>query len=177
MKPISVSEAREIFKNEFLRLYAVRADFERGHKEYFITEKGTRAGVLIIRDQRVLLVRQYRFLIDDFSWEIPGGGVHSYETPEQAAVRECREEAGVVCHRLSPIFDYLLGLDVTDSRVLLFRATEFSDLAEMPTGGETDAREWVPVAECLRRLQSREIKDLMTMIALLYATHPALGQM
>jgi hypothetical protein len=35
----------------------------------------------------------------------------------------------------------------------------------MPTGGETDAREWVPVAECLRRLQSREIKDLMTMVA------------
>lgn len=172
MRPVSVSQAREIFKNEFLRLYAVRAEFEGDRKEYFVTEKGTRVGVLVLRDERVLLVRQYRFLIDDLSWEIPGGGVGSWETPEQAAIRECREEAGIVCHSLSQVFDYRVGLDVTDSRVLLFRATEFSELPDLPARGETDAREWVPVAECFRRVRSREIKDLMTTVTLLYATHP-----
>ena len=174
-KPHTLSTEREIFRNQFLRLYAVRAEFEAGAKEYFVTDKGARVGVLAVRDHSVLLVRQYRFLINDHSWEIPGGGVGPAETPEEAATRECWEEARVVCHALEPVFDYRLGLDTTDSRVSLYRATSFTECPEPPAGGETDAREWVPLDECLERVRSRRISDLMTIVALLYATHPRVG--
>jgi len=174
-KPWSLSTAREIFRNRFVRLYAVRAEFEAGTKEYFVTDKGTRVGVLIVQDDKVLLVRQYRFLINDHSWEIPGGGLDAPETPEQAAKRECWEEARVRCHSIEPLFDYRLGLDTTDCRVLLYRATSITEAPDVPAGGETDAREWVPLDECLERVRCRQITDLMTIVAILYATHPRAG--
>ena len=173
MKPISFSAPKEIFRNQFLRLYSVRANFGHYEKEYFITEKGTRVGVLLLRDDSVLLVRQYRFLINDLSWEIPGGGVMQGETLEEAAIRECCEEAGVVCRSVTPLFDYPQGIDVTDSHAYLFHSSDFSDKGGIQ-GTETDARKWVPLDECIRMVFAGEIKDSMTIMALLVYTHTRL---
>lgn len=167
MKPVSFTDPTDIFRNEFVRLYSVQANFGSYTKEYFVTEKGVRVGILLFQNDSVLLVRQYRFLINDYSWEIPGGGIHPGESPERAARRECCEEAGIVCHSLIPLFGYALGLDVTDSHVHLFYSTEFSDRGELSDNNETDAREWVPLEECLQRVMTGEIKDLMTIFALL----------
>ena len=53
------------------------------------------AAAVVIRDGRVLLTRR----LDDQHlpgfWEFPGGKVESGESPEEAVVRECREEIGV----------------------------------------------------------------------------------
>ena len=167
MKPVSFSKEKDIFKNDFIRLYSVQAEFPGYNKEYFVTDKGSRVGVLLLKDSQVLLVRQYRFLINDYSWEIPGGGIQSGESPEQAARRECREEAGVVSRSLIQLFDYRVGIDAIDNRVHLFRGSKFSDLEGVGDGKETDAREWVPLKECLKRVMSGELKDLMTIVALL----------
>ena len=67
-----IGAKRVIFQNEFITLYAVTADFGTFQKEYFVTDGGVSTGVLAIRDEEVLLVRQYRFLIDGLGWEIPG---------------------------------------------------------------------------------------------------------
>lgn len=42
------------------------------------------------------MVRQFRFGIDDFSLEIPGGVIEPGEDPVEAGVRELREETGFV---------------------------------------------------------------------------------
>lgn len=52
------------------------------------------AGVLAVRDERILLVRHYRAGIHDF-WSGPGGGVEGAETLAEAAEREAFEEAGL----------------------------------------------------------------------------------
>ena len=50
--------------------------------------------VAVTKNGDVVLVRQFRFGIDDFSLETPGGVVDDGETPEDAAVRELFEETG-----------------------------------------------------------------------------------
>lgn len=173
MKPVRVSPARPIFENQFLRLSSVLADFGSLQKEYFVIDKGTRVGGLIVRGDEVLLVRQYRFLIDEDSWEIPGGGVDQNESPSDALVRECREEAGVSCLQPEPMFSYRLGLDMMDAHIYLFRVRDFSEVAPAVQNTETEAREWVSLGRCLERIRQGEIRDLMTILALLLHTHPS----
>lgn len=53
----------------------------------------TRAGIVLIEDDKVALIERHRAGLEYFVF--PGGGVDEGETPEQAAVREAMEELGV----------------------------------------------------------------------------------
>jgi 8-oxo-dGTP pyrophosphatase MutT (NUDIX family) len=44
------------------------------------------------------MVNQFRYGIDDFSWEIPGGVIERGEDPVAAGLRELQEETGYVGH-------------------------------------------------------------------------------
>jgi 8-oxo-dGTP pyrophosphatase MutT (NUDIX family) len=50
--------------------------------------------IALTPDHRIVLVRQFRFGIDAFSLEIPGGVMEAGEEPASAGVRELREETG-----------------------------------------------------------------------------------
>jgi 8-oxo-dGTP pyrophosphatase MutT (NUDIX family) len=52
--------------------------------------------VAVTPDQRIVLVRQFRYGADDFSLEIPGGVIERGEHPEIAGIRELQEETGYV---------------------------------------------------------------------------------
>jgi 8-oxo-dGTP pyrophosphatase MutT (NUDIX family) len=52
--------------------------------------------IAVTPDERIVLVRQFRFGIDGFSLEIPGGMIDAGEDPVTAGVRELREETGFV---------------------------------------------------------------------------------
>ena len=53
----------------------------------------TRAGVILIEDNKVALIERHRAGLDYFVF--PGGGLDEGESPEQGAVREALEELGV----------------------------------------------------------------------------------
>jgi 8-oxo-dGTP diphosphatase len=53
----------------------------------------TRAGIILIEDNKVALIERHRGGVDYFVF--PGGGVDEGETPEQAAIRETMEELGL----------------------------------------------------------------------------------
>jgi 8-oxo-dGTP diphosphatase len=48
---------------------------------------------VIIQDHHVLMVKQF-VLRGDIVWNFPGGGMENNETPEQACIREVKEETG-----------------------------------------------------------------------------------
>lgn len=53
----------------------------------------TRAGVVLIEDNKIALIERHRAGLDYFVF--PGGGVDERESPEQAAIREAMEELGI----------------------------------------------------------------------------------
>jgi len=68
---------------------------------YPVLAVGATVGVLPFVDAtHVVLVGQYRHLLGEFSWELPGGGAQPGEEPEAAAQRELREEGGYRADRL-----------------------------------------------------------------------------
>jgi 8-oxo-dGTP diphosphatase len=56
-------------------------------------EKYMIAQALILKEDKVLMVKQY-VKRGDIVWNFPGGGIEEGETPEQACIREVKEETG-----------------------------------------------------------------------------------
>ena len=160
-----IGDKRVIFQNEFITLYAVKAHFGTFEKEYFVTDDGVSTGVLALCDDEVLLVRQYRFLIDGLGWEIPGGKVDKGELPESAAARECLEETGYECRDLGLLIKCDPSLDVRWNPTHLYYSHEQVKSAEILN--EVEEVHWVPFAKCLEMIYSGEITHVYTICALL----------
>lgn len=169
MRSPQTSPREIIYEDQHQQLYRVTADFGDFTKEYVVRDSGQRAGLVVVRgDSSVLLVRQYRLLIDSLSWEIPGGKVDPGETPEAAAVRECLEETGVRCQNLKPLLRFHLGLDTLHNPTSLFYTQDF---AETTTGhfnpSEVTQHEWIPLVNCIKMAFAHQIVDAFSIIALL----------
>jgi ADP-ribose pyrophosphatase len=165
----TIRARQKVYANPRQVIYRVEADFGRFTKEYFVNEYLPRAGVVAIRDGCVLLVRQYRLLIDGISWELPGGGVDDGETPAEAAARECLEETGITCSNLRPLLTYRMDLDTQNNTTYLFHTDEVSGVSEPARvhHDEVAGFEWVPFDRAIEMVFAGRIEDSFSAIGLL----------
>jgi len=173
MRKIKFSAPTLSHKNPFMEIRHTRADFGEFAKDYYVVHFGPRVGVVALHEDKVLLVRQYRFLVNGMSWEIPGGKVEPDETPEVAGARECLEETGVKCAGLKKLVAYYPGIDNVENRTTLL----YSDQVEIPKSFTRNAAEveeiaWIPFDECLAMVADERILDALTVVGILsYAVH------
>jgi 8-oxo-dGTP pyrophosphatase MutT (NUDIX family) len=168
LQPI-IRQRQLIYTTPQQRIHWVTAEFDGYTKEYFVDEGRTRAGLVVDRHGDILLVRQYRLLIDRVSWEIPGGAVDEDETPGQAAVRECLEETGVRCANPKPLVFYHVGMDSVYSPTHIFYSTDIIDDADLNEvhRQEVNGREWIPLERCLDMIFGQQIVDSFSIVSLL----------
>ncbi len=166
MRPPRILRRTPLFKTPYFRVTKVVADFGSMRKTYYVSDHGPRAGVLVLKGSRVLLVSQYRYLPNRVCWEIPGGGIQAGETPATAAARECREEAGVDCRELRPLLEFMPGIDTLDNRTHLFLGLGPRMRRRRP-GGETAGKRWLPLGRCLQWIRDGRIEDGLTITAVL----------
>lgn len=164
-----VALREEVYRNPYQTVHRVCVDFEKVTKEIFVTDFGQRVGVIIDGPEGILLIRQYRHLIDSISWEIPGGKVDPGEGLAEAARRECLEETGIACGELRPLLAFHPGLDTLYNPTHLFYATEFKDMgaADESHKNEVCGRSWIPLDKCISMVSSGVIVDSLSVIALL----------
>ena len=115
---------------------------------------------------RVLLVGQFRYTMNHYSWEIPEGGGDLDEIPEAAARRELAEETGYVGGTWREICRAELSNSVTDEITILFVATDLEAGTASPEGTERLQLRWVPFDEAMAMVACGEIVDAMTILAL-----------
>jgi ADP-ribose pyrophosphatase len=117
---------------------------------------------------KVILVRQYRYAVNAFLWELPAGSVDEGESPEEAARRECHEEIGLV-----PTTTVRLGAmyptpGYCDEEMFFFRLSGLEETDEQAQVDEdedieTKVFEMRDVREMIRR---GEIQDMKTLVGL-----------
>ena len=82
------------------RIFTVKQEIYRSPRtdkehEFYLLDSGDWVNVIpLTSDEKVILVKQFRFGTKDFSLEIPGGMLDDGEPPAQAARRELLEETG-----------------------------------------------------------------------------------
>jgi 8-oxo-dGTP pyrophosphatase MutT (NUDIX family) len=160
----------QIYKNDWLTLredQVVRPDGEPGI--YSVVETRIATGVVALTEGGdVYLVGQYRYPLDCYSWEIPEGGTHDGESPIAAAQRELREEAGLEAdHWLQLGGELHLSNCFSSERGYLYLARGLREVASSPEPTEILQVKRLPFAEALAMVKEGEIKDTISIIALL----------
>lgn len=161
--PVNIETMDIVYQDSVQRIRRIVAHFDGFDKEYFVSDHGLRAALLLVRNGDVLLVRQYRLLINGLSLEIPGGRVDEDETPEAAAVRECSEETGVRCSAVKPLISYHPSLDIWKNYTYLFYSEEIQEVSE----DHSDRRVWVPLPHAINMIFQGSIVDSLSILALL----------
>jgi len=92
------SSCQKVFETEWFSIDAISYGGTSDKKPYFRLSCGDAVGVLAITpEQKIILVRQFRPAIEDYSLELPAGYIDRKETKEEAVKRELKEETGFVC--------------------------------------------------------------------------------
>lgn len=102
---------------------------------------------------RVLLIKQYRFLFDEWLWEIPAGSPSPGESLEEAARREFEEESGFIASKVEHYCEFYPSVGITNQRCHLFLATGIQ-------AGSQDLDDAEEVAE-IRFVDSEELRDML----------------
>jgi 8-oxo-dGTP pyrophosphatase MutT (NUDIX family) len=126
-------------------------------------------GVVPLDDAgNVLLVGQWRYTLDRFSWEIPEGGVPPDESLLEGAQRELAEETGYRARAWREIARFATSNSITDEEGALFVATGLEPGVARPDGTERDiVSRWVSLDEAIAMIDKGEITDAMSQVALL----------
>ena len=169
--PYTVKRRTLLYDSPWVRLRQDLVDHRSGASERRYAVCGfrkTACGVVALDDQdRVLLVGQWRYPLERYSWEIPEGGGEPGESPFETLRRELAEEAGVLANTWSPLAFHHTSNSSTDEEAFLMLAT---DLEDAPGDADDDEEFLVhrePFGDCLRRVLSGEITDGLTVVALL----------
>lgn len=143
-------------------------------RTYPVMFLGASAGVLpFLTEDRVILVRQYRHVTQDFSWEVPGGGMEPGESPADTAQRELREEAGYRAAHLIRLGKFWPNNAYLDEVIHLYLGT---DLVADSLPADQDERLEVGVfsfGDALAMAQDDRIMCGLTKLAILWAALPS----
>jgi ADP-ribose pyrophosphatase len=81
----------------------------------------------MIAPDRLLLVHQYRYVVDRWLWELPAGTREAGETLEASATRECHEEVGRIPGRVERMFSFFPSPGFCDEEMHFFRLTDLRE--------------------------------------------------
>jgi 8-oxo-dGTP pyrophosphatase MutT (NUDIX family) len=113
------------------------------------------------------LVGQYRYMVDEYSWELPMGGADPHETPRQAGERELREETGLIAAEWQLLMRIHTSNSVTDEVAHVFLARGLRQGRTAPESTEQLSIARMPLAEAHARVLSGEITDALSVAAIL----------
>jgi 8-oxo-dGTP pyrophosphatase MutT (NUDIX family) len=154
-----------VYANPWIEIYHDEVDRPDGSPGIYgvVHFHSAAVGVVAVgEDGRLLLVGQHRYSLDEYSWEIPEGGVGPGESLLDGARRELAEETGYGALAWRHLCRITVSNSVTDERGAIFVATGLQSGAPTPDPSEDLALRWATLEEVLAEIDSGEIHDLIT---------------
>lgn len=167
----TVHGERVLYDSEWMRLVMTDIEIPGGPRfEHHVLRMPADASGTVVTDPRrgVLLLWRHRFTTDTWGWEIPAGRVDEGETPIGAARREAYEETGWEPGPLTPLVTYHPLNGSSDATFHLFRAEGAIHRGDPPDASESARVEWRTWAQIRHSITTGEVRDGMSLTALLW---------
>ena len=167
--PWTVVSQREAYDNRWIRVTHHEVITPSGGAGIYGTVhfKNTAIGIVPVdAEEHTFLVGQYRFTLDEYSWEIPeGGGALDIDVLESAK-RELQEETGLRAARWHKLVECDLSNSVSDEKAVAYLAWQLEQGPSAPEPTEELMVRRVPLDEAFRMVHSGEIRDALSVVAL-----------
>ena len=117
---------------------------------------------------RIILIRQYRYAINRWIWELPAGTLDPGESPRAAARRECAEEIGLSPGRIEKLGEFYPTPGFCDEVMLFFRCSQLKRPRRPPAVDPDEQIEprTFSIAEARRLIERKQIVDMKTVVGL-----------
>jgi ADP-ribose pyrophosphatase len=130
--------------------------------------KGLAIGVLALDNElNTWLVGQWRYPVNEYSWEIPEGGGALDVEPVESAKRELKEETGIVAKNYKEIMRLHLSNSATDELAIVYVATGLSFENSEPEESEVLQIKKIHFNEAYNWVMESKITDAITVAAIL----------
>jgi 8-oxo-dGTP pyrophosphatase MutT (NUDIX family) len=124
--------------------------------------------VALDADMNTWLVGQFRYTLNEWSWEIPEGGGPFHQSPLEAAKRELQEETGLTAAKWSQILRLHTSNSVTDEEGFIFLAEDLTIGVTQLEETEADMKVWkLSLNDALQMVADGEITDSLSVMGLL----------
>jgi ADP-ribose pyrophosphatase len=170
IKKESKTAGEIIYPGNILKLHRDEVEFPDKHKSVReVVEHSGGVSVIAENDEgKVILIKQYRYPVDEVIYEIPAGKLEEDEEIAECAFRELREETGYQAKSMEEIFRFYPTPGYSTETIYIFKAEKLEYV-----GRELDEGEYIEVVpksrEELKELYKKgAIKDSKTLIAVMH---------
>ena len=133
----------------------------------FINHRGAAAMIPVDMDGNILMVRQYRNAVDQYTLEIPAGGLNPGEDSQTCAIRECEEETGYIAGEVFHLLDLYTTVAFSNEKIGIYYTTGIILSNQNLDEDEFVTVERHSVEELTDMILKGEIPDAKTIAAIL----------
>ena len=168
--PWKTNSSREIYSNPWIKVREDKVTTPANTDGiYSVVEFQNSAVGIVPLDSAgyTWLVGQWRYPLQEYSWEIIEGGCPINEEPLDCAIRELKEEAGLVAQNYQEILNMSLSNSSTDDRATVYLATDIEIGEAEPEETEDLKLIRLPLSEAIEYAMTGKIHDAISVAALL----------
>ena len=168
--PWTIISASKVYDNQWIDVTEFKVLNPSGGPGIYgkVHFKNLAIGIIPLDDEmNTYLVGQYRFPLDQYSWEIPEGGCSLDIEPVEGAKRELLEETGLVASSWQIILDMHLSNSVTDEYAVIFLARGLEQRSPSPEETEQLEIKKLPFSEVFEMVEEGRITDSTSVAAIL----------
>lgn len=160
-KKWKIVESEYIINNKWLRLKKEKCLLPNSTiiNDYYVTEKNDAVMIFAVtKDNKIILVSQYKHAAQDTVLELPAGYVDEKEVIEDAAKRELVEETGYKAHSLEKIGSLFFDPTSTRGTAHIFFTNDIEKISDQKLDITEDIEvKEVSVEQLKKYLQNNEI--------------------
>ena len=161
---------RLIYRAKIFNLNAVRMKAPGGHRfqHEIIVHPGAAVIIPILKDERFVLIRQFRTAVGKYLWEFPAGTLEDREAPLACAKREIIEETGFRAKKWRKLTSFYPAPGISTEFMHIFLASELIPSEMSLDQDEFIERHIVSFKRLQKMILSGTIVDAKTMIGFFY---------
>ncbi|MFI5158426.1 MAG: NUDIX domain-containing protein [Sphingobacteriales bacterium] len=162
--PWKVTAEKAIYDNPWINVTEYQVINPSGNPGIYgkVHYKNHAIGIIPLDDElNTYLVGQYRFVLNQYSWEIPEGGGPFDTTPLESAKRELLEETGLKANNWTEIQRMHLSNSVGDEYSIIYLARGLEQFDAEPEDTEQLMVKKVPFEDVYQMVCNGEITDSM----------------